>query len=336
MANGPDALFSQGSIEASAKGMLAAVNPGSNTVSLFAINSKQPSLIQMVGQPMSSGGEFPMSVAFNKVGDKLCVLNGGMVNGVKCFTVDAKKGLVGISNTVRSLGINQTTPATGPAGTASHILFNEDGSQLIASVKGVPPMPGFVAIWDVAVDGSLSKAFRAIPPPMGGLLPFGMNFIPGKNAVLATDPASGFDIIDLSGKTNASAAVSVAGQVAVCWTSYSKNTGSFYLTDIGTSMVTEVSVDNNLKAKIVTVSLYSSSYAQHVLIPLCSNSSRLLAPPPLTPISPRSGLKSESTPAISPTSLLTVDSATCTFSLRTPPRSRFSRWTLRARLGKCR
>jgi hypothetical protein len=260
-ADGPDPLFSQGSIKASASGkMLAAVNPGSNTVSLFSIDAQQPARIQMLGQPMSSGGEFPMSVAFNKAGDKMCVLNGGQVNGVKCFTVDAKKGLLGISDSVRSLELNQTTPATGPAGSASHILFNEDGSQLVASVKGVPPTPGFIAVWDVAKDGSLSKAFKAVPPPKGGALPFGMNFIPGKNALLATDPASGFDIIDLSGQVNstvaaaASTAVNVTGQVAVCWTSHSKKTGNFYLTDIGTSMVTEVSVDDNLKPTIVKVS----------------------------------------------------------------------------------
>jgi hypothetical protein len=208
----------------------------------------------MVGQPMSSGGEFPMSLAFNKAGDRLCVLNGGQVNGVKCFAVDSKNGLAGVSDTVRSLNINQTTPATGPAGSASHILFSEDGSQLIASVKGTPPTPGFLAVWDVAGDGSLSKEFKSVAPPAGGALPFGMNLIPGKNAVLATDPAGGFDVIDLAANgAGQSAAVNVTGQMAVCWTSHSTKTGNFYLTDIGTSLVTEVNVDDNLKATVVKV-----------------------------------------------------------------------------------
>jgi hypothetical protein len=213
----------------------------------------------MVGQPMSSGGEFPVSLAFNPKGTSLCVLNGGAVNGIKCFSVNAQTGLSGIANTVRSVGINQTTPATGPAGSASHVIFNEDGSQLIASIKGTPTDPGFLAVWDVAANGSLSQQFRAIAPPKGGALPFGMNLIPGMNAVLATDPASGFDVISLAANgTAASSANTVAGEGAVCWTSYSKKTGNYYLTDVTTSLVTEVSVDKNLKAKVVKVGLLSS------------------------------------------------------------------------------
>jgi hypothetical protein len=226
---------------------------------LFAIDQNQPSQINMIGQPMSSGGEFPMSLAFNKAGNMLCVLNGGAVNGVKCFTVDSQKGLAGIADTVRALNINQTTPATGPAGSASHILFSEDGSQLVASVKGVPPTPGFLAVWDVAQDGSLSQEFTSVAPPKGGALPFGMSLIPGKSAVLATDPAIGFDVIDFSAGGNAtdgaSSAVNVTGQTAVCWSSHSQKTGNFYLTDIGTALVTEVNVDDNLKASVVKVGL---------------------------------------------------------------------------------
>jgi hypothetical protein len=207
----------------------------------------------MLGQPMSSGGEFPVSLAFNSAGDRLCVLNGGEVNGVKCFAVDGKTGLTGIPNTVRSLGLNLTTPAAGPAGTVSHILFNADGSQLLASVKGTPPQPGFVAVWDVAQNGSLSAQFKAVPPPSGGVLPFGMNLIPGKNAVFVTDPAVGVEVISPAGATKNATAVSVPGQGAICWTSYSAKTGSFYITDVIRSLVTEVGVSGNLSSSIVKV-----------------------------------------------------------------------------------
>ncbi|KAI8990691.1 hypothetical protein BD414DRAFT_514418 [Trametes punicea] len=248
---GPDALFSQGAIKASAKGqVLATVNPGSNTISLFSIDPKTPTNIQPLGDPISSEGEFPMSLAFNSDGTQLCVLNGGAVNGVNCYSVDKKTGLSAMPNTLRSLGLNQTTPATGPPGSASHIIFSEDGKQLMASVKGVPPNPGRIAVWDVADDGSLSADFQAVAPPSGGLLPFSMTVIPGKNAVLSTDPGVGFDVFDFS-NGNASSAVKIDGQNATCWSSFSSKTGNFYLTDIGTSFVTEVNVDDNLKASIV-------------------------------------------------------------------------------------
>lgn len=169
-----------------------------------------------------------------------------------------------IRNTVRSLGLNQTTPATGPAGSASQIVFTEDGKQLVASVKGVPPQPGFFAVWNVQDDGSLSENFQSIPPAQGGLLPFSMTVIPGKNAILATDAGLGFDIFDLAAVGNAqgqnattgdrSSANAIEGQSATCWSTFSPGTGNFYLTDIGTSTITEVTVGDNLAPKLVRVS----------------------------------------------------------------------------------
>ena len=128
---------------------------------------------------------------------------------------------------------------------------------MIASIKGTPPNPGFFAVWDVAADGSLSQNFRSIPPNQGGLLPFSMTIIPGQNALLATDAGVGFDIVDLAdlSSANRSSVVPIQGQGATCWSSFSPKTGNFYLTDIATSLVTEVNVDNNLRGTVVKVRL---------------------------------------------------------------------------------
>ncbi|KAI0756058.1 hypothetical protein C8Q80DRAFT_1264165 [Daedaleopsis nitida] len=216
---GADGLFAQSGIKASQKGqVLATVNPGSNTISLFSINPKVPTDIQQIGNPISSEGEFPMSLTFNDAGSRLCVLNGGTVSGVNCFTVDKKAGLKAIPNSLRSLALNQTNPPNGPPGSASQILFSPDGTQLLASAKGNPPLTsGFIAVWD--------------------------------NALVNTDPNLGFAIIDLAG--NRSQAVAIEGQGATCWSSMSAQTGNFYLTDVGTATVTEVSVDDNLQPTIV-------------------------------------------------------------------------------------
>ncbi|THH20763.1 hypothetical protein EW146_g671 [Bondarzewia mesenterica] len=242
---GPDALFSQGAVKASASGkILATVN-------------NNPSEISQLGTPVSSEGEFPVSLAINKAGNQVCVLNGGTVNTVNCYSVDQKLGLVAMNNTLRSLGLNQTTPATGPAGTVSHVIFTEDGKNLVASVKGTPPTPGFLAVFAVAADGSLSEKATQIAPQKGGLLPFSMTVIPGKNAILATDAGVGFDIFDFtditaaSSNSSKSSVVPIDGQGATCWSSFSSKTGNFYLTDVITSIVTEVNVDVNLKGTVV-------------------------------------------------------------------------------------
>ncbi|OCH94362.1 hypothetical protein OBBRIDRAFT_789268 [Obba rivulosa] len=256
---GPDPLFAQGAVKASvAGGVLAVVNPGSNTISAFSINPNDPSALTMIGEPVSSEGEFPMSLAFNDAGNMLCALNGGAVNGVNCFSVDKQKGLVSMPNTLRSLGLNHTTPPSGPPGSTSHIIFNEAGNQLIASIKGIPPTPGFLAMWDIDSDGSLSENFTSVSPQPTGALPFSMTVIPGQDALLVTDPGVGFDIFDFNAQPDAngtaggkSSAVPINGQSATCWSSFSNKTGNFYLTDVGTGIVTEVNVDSNLKGTIV-------------------------------------------------------------------------------------
>jgi hypothetical protein len=100
-----------------------------------------------------------------------------------------------------------------------------------------------------------------------------MTVIPGMDAVLSTDAGIGFDVVDISNvkadaknaESSKDAAVEVGGQKAVCWVAHSAKTGNFYMTDIGTSKVTEVSVDKNLNATIVKV-----------VIPICLASCALL------------------------------------------------------------
>ncbi|KAI0766692.1 hypothetical protein BD413DRAFT_480927 [Trametes elegans] len=248
---GADGLFSQGGIQASTNGqVLATVNAGSNTISLFSINPKVPTDIAPLGDPVSSGGEFPQSLVFNKNGTRLCVLNGGAVAGVNCFGVDKKLGLVSIPDSRRIVSLNQTTPPNGPPGTASMITFNADESKLIASFKGIPPAVGFLALWDVQPDGSLAPAFTRLDTVQGGGLSFSLTPVPGKNAFLVTDPAVGFTILDLDDSSHSSA-VAIPGQSATCWSSFSSRTGSFFLDDVGTGMVTEVRIDDDLKGTIV-------------------------------------------------------------------------------------
>ncbi|KAI0676037.1 hypothetical protein C8Q78DRAFT_365992 [Trametes maxima] len=248
----PDAIFSQGSIQASANGqVLATVNPGSNTISLFSINPAVPTELTPLGGPVSSEGEFPISLTFNNNGTRLCVLNGGAVAGVNCFTVDRSVGLVSVPNTLRSVPLNKTTPPAGPAGTASQIVFNHDETKLLVSVKGAPPISvGFLAVWDINTDGSLSPQFTQVPPVKGGAVTFSLTPIPGKNAFLSTDASVGFSVFDFDDLAK-STLTPIPGQQATCWSQFSNQSGTFFLTDVTTSILTEVSVDQNLQGSIV-------------------------------------------------------------------------------------
>ncbi|KAJ6540222.1 hypothetical protein B0H10DRAFT_1412878 [Mycena sp. CBHHK59/15] len=244
-----DPLFSQGSVGVSAsRNFVANVNGGSNTITVFSISPSNPAQLSMIGRPVSSGGEFPVSLAINKAGSRVCVLNGGKKNGISCYKFDDKKGLVALKNTIRSLKLNQTTPATGPSNTASQIIFSPDEKKLIVSVKGNSG-PGFLAMWDIHPDGSLGTEFQRVS---GGALPFSLSYIPGKNAIIASDPGTGYDIFDLETEfKNASVAATIPGQVSTCWSVLSRETGNFYMIDVGRSTFTEVHVSASLNSTIV-------------------------------------------------------------------------------------
>ncbi|KAJ7126021.1 hypothetical protein C8R44DRAFT_702369 [Mycena epipterygia] len=242
---GLDGLFSQGSVRVSpARKFVANVNAGSNTVTVFAINPLNPASLSMIGKPVSSGGEFPTSLAINKAGNRVCVVNGGKINGVSCYSFDPREGLNPLKNTIRSLKLNQTTPATGPPHTPSQIIFSADEKQLIVSVKA-----GFLAMWDINADGSLSSDFQSTS---GGSSPFGLVYVPGRNAIFAADPAIGYDIFNLDSKLqNATASIPVANQGAICWSAHSNESGNFYTIDVARSTITEVHVTSSLSSTIV-------------------------------------------------------------------------------------
>ncbi|EJF59346.1 hypothetical protein DICSQDRAFT_65282 [Dichomitus squalens LYAD-421 SS1] len=246
---GADGLFSQGSVQVSSKkNLLATVNAGSNTISLFSIDPRRPTILTPLGDPISSEGEFPQSVAFSSDGSRLCALNGGAINGVNCFSVDSKLGLVTLPNTLRYLGLNQTNPPNGPPGTLSQIHFSEDDSKLVVSYKGATG-PGFLATWDVAKDGSLAANYTQVNVP-GAMVPFSLTPITGENAFLLTDPGIGFDVVDFSGKGRGSANT-VPGNGATCWSTYSTKTGNYYTVDVAANTIREVQLDSNLKPSAV-------------------------------------------------------------------------------------
>jgi hypothetical protein len=102
----------------------------------------------------------------------------------RCFTIDPQLGLVFQSNSARTLGLNQTTPPSGPFNTASQVIFTEDGSQLVAAVKGFSSTaPGFLTMWYVLADGSgLSNNSTIVLSPAGGAVrPVIIHTIQGSN-----------------------------------------------------------------------------------------------------------------------------------------------------------
>ncbi|KAF8630518.1 hypothetical protein AX15_002864 [Amanita polypyramis BW_CC] len=254
-------LFSQNSIITSkTTNVVVVVNAGSNTLTAFQVNPSNPTELKVIGSPVPSGGEFPVSVAINQAGNMVCALNGGVFNGVSCFALDQQSGLTPINDTTRSLNLPQTTPATGLDNTAGQIIFTENDTKLLVSVKGIVehprvpgrPEPGFVGFWDINSDCSLSVGFK---PTTGGLYTWGMTEIPGSNAILAGDATIGYDVFNLNAAAVDPAvrgqATFVQGQKNICCSGFSNGTGNFYLADSTSSSIYEVNVNDKLNGTLV-------------------------------------------------------------------------------------
>ncbi|TKA50333.1 hypothetical protein B0A55_13125 [Friedmanniomyces simplex] len=192
--NAADSLGSQNSVV-----LLFTVNAGSDTVVMFRIDKEDPCHPKMIGEPASTLGQFPISVAYSDSLRMLCVLNGGAEAGVACFNADPLNGLKNLG-ALRSLGnaIHETTPPSGPPGSAAEISFNPESSAVFVSLKGnagaIPKQPGFILAWPVEHgqigDESVVSQIADIE------MDFGFAFLPGSR-IFISDPSYGVSILEV-------------------------------------------------------------------------------------------------------------------------------------------
>ena len=216
-----DHLSSQGSLAYDREHcLLYAVNAGSNTVTVFSVSGDR--LIRR--QVISSGGTFPVSIAFH--GNLVYVLNarnGGSVQGF----VRIGATLVAVASWNRQLGLDPTlTPEF--THTPGQLAFTPDGSKLIVTTKG---NGNDIDVFTVGFYGGLSAAPVVNADP--GNVPFGVTFDAGGHLVVAEagDDAVATFTVKADG-TLTLADRAATGQAATCWIAsdgslfYASNAGS--------------------------------------------------------------------------------------------------------------
>ncbi|KAI1500200.1 hypothetical protein F5X99DRAFT_254780 [Biscogniauxia marginata] len=236
-----DTLFSQDAVVVSGTHLLA-VNPGSNTVSLFTIPERDPYRPKLVGRPVYSGGDFPNTVAYNRQHNIACVANSGTRSAVQCYDVTGA-GLRPHGGPMPLPLANQTTPPLGPPNTVSDIVFNPEGTALFVSIKGATGAvgdPGYLYAYRVLRDGAVSPAPR-VSRPAGLDVNFSLTFLGGGSRAFVSDPGFGGAFVDVADddlRATTSGVVNVAGQAASCWSRYSEEFGALYVLDGGVADIT--------------------------------------------------------------------------------------------------
>ena len=186
-------------------GLLFAVNPGSDSVSVFNVRGDRLELSQVIW----SGGDFPVSVTVQ--GNQAYVLNalgGGTLAGYRI-----SGGRVSpIPGASRSLGLG-TTAATAFTGTPGQVTFSPDGGLLFVTTKGAS---NAVDVFAVHPDGTLSA--KPTVNTLAGDVPFAVAFDRNGNAVVSEAGPNAVATFSVgSGGVLKQLAVADTGQQATCW-----------------------------------------------------------------------------------------------------------------------
>jgi 6-phosphogluconolactonase (cycloisomerase 2 family) len=218
-----DHLASQGSLTYdSANGLLYAVNAGSNTISVFAVNGDRLSLRQEVG----SGGTFPVSVAAS--GRLVYVLNAGGAGSISGFRV-AGGQLHPIEGSIRSLGLTIPTDTNQFTHTPGQIAFSPDGSQLIVTTKA---SSNAIDVFSVTSDGRTSATPVVNSEP--GTTPFAVTFDQAGHLLLTEAGTNALATFSLAADGTATLLDTVGtGQAATCWVEPAQ--GYFYASNAGSA-----------------------------------------------------------------------------------------------------
>jgi hypothetical protein len=256
-----DPLFSQGAM-AVFSNYLFVVNAGSDSLSMFHINPLNATELTLLSVE-STYGSYPISVAVNSA--YACVLTGGTITGIRCFTYDLA-GLHLVPSFDRNLTsfVSQPIPPTRSAGTFSEILFSPDDLSLIVSVKGFSATrPGYLLFFQLSNAGSLLASQPSRQIPDGAIQLFSMTPV-GRTGLLITDPAAqGVFTMNFSSLTGAISnrhftPIDPSKVDALCWSTYSARTGSYYVVGSQPAAVVELNIDlSNVQRPVQIVQFYS-------------------------------------------------------------------------------
>lgn len=202
-----DHLASQGSLAYDSEHhLLYAVNAGSNTVTVFAVQGDRLRRTQEV----ASGGSFPVSVAVH--GNTVYVLNaldGGAVQGF----VRVGDHLAAVPSWHRGLGLD---PAATPqfTHTPGQIAFTPDGSRLVVTTKAAT---NSIVVFPLGRSGAPAAA--PVVNSLPGTVPFGFVFdAAGRLQVTeaGTNSVATFTVAR-DGRVTPVGSPAATGQAATCW-----------------------------------------------------------------------------------------------------------------------
>jgi len=211
---------------------LYACNPGSDDVTVFAVNGVRLTQIQKV-----AAGDQPLSITFS--GRLAYVLDGSVAgNGVTGFTVGADGKLSPIPDSFRDL--------SSPIAVPGEVLFSPDGRNVIVTGK----VGSIIDVFNVRSDGRLSKPEQNAS---FGLRPFAAAFRnDGHLLVLESGlptpnnaGVSSYDLLRPGGTLEVITGSEKNGQTDGCWIVITNDQAYAYTANFVSGTISSYSLDSD-------------------------------------------------------------------------------------------
>jgi 6-phosphogluconolactonase (cycloisomerase 2 family) len=227
-----DFLASQGGLTFDAENnLLYAVNAGSNSITVFAVDGARLSKEQVI----SSGGDFPVSVTAH--GNLVYVLNARSGGTIQGYT-ESNGRLQKEASWNRPLGLDPNAPEEFTH-TPGQVIFTPDGQKLVITTKA---NTSSVEVFSVASSGkpATNPTVTALPEQV----PFAAEFDEAGHLLLteAGPNALASFSIDSKGALHQIASVPT-GQKATCWVVWVD--GKAYVSNAGSGTVTSFGIGSS-------------------------------------------------------------------------------------------
>jgi len=230
-------LASQGAIQATPGGRyLLAVDAGSNQISVLRIT--KGGVPVLAGQPVSSGGVQPVSIAVSRSGLVYVANSGAGGSGYSGFRLGAGGRLTAIP------GSTVTVPDAAGLG---DVLFNATGHRLVGTRTGTSQIDSFVVL-----PGGRLLAAKGSPFTGQGLGQLGAEFSPARPWQLFVSNAhngAGLGTVSayrdgfLGGLTPVGASPYADGQTAPCWVEISRDGRYLFTVNTGSGNISSYAIN---------------------------------------------------------------------------------------------
>ncbi len=220
--------------------LLFVVNAGSNTISRFAVDGANLTLLGTT----SARGTLPVSLAVAR--HTLYVLN-ATSNGVAGFDIGDDGALT--PNAAAS------APLSAGASGGAAVRASRDGQFLVVTEKGSRT----IDVYRIGAHGGLGQP---VSSPSSGISPFGFDFVNGDQIAVSeagTAAASLYDVGSNGALNVESASVSTNGQAAPCWLIATTNGRFAFTANAGSGTISGYGIDAHGSMQLLVPSGISGS-----------------------------------------------------------------------------